>query len=57
MDERFKDNVIKHSNMTEEYYNEVYNKELWMYADQEKSLGIVDKIIGLVYLGRCIFNK
>ena len=47
MDERFKDNVIKHSNMTEEYYNEVYNKELWMYADQAKSLGIVDKIIGV----------
>ena len=26
---------------TEEYYNEVYNKELCMYADQAKEFGVV----------------
>jgi len=47
MDQRFKDNVLKHSVMTDEYYDEVYTKELWMYADQAKEFGVVDKIIGI----------
>ena len=34
--------AIEIQSKTEEYYNEVYNKELCMYADQAKSLGIVD---------------
>lgn len=47
MDQRFKENVLNHSKMTEEYYDDVYTKELWMYADQAKELGVVDKIIGI----------
>lgn len=47
MDERFKQNVINHTHMSEEYYNNVYTNEFWMYADQAKELGVVDKIIGI----------
>lgn len=47
MEQRFKDLILRHSNMSEEYYDSVYNKELWLYANQAKELGIVDKIIGV----------
>lgn len=47
MDERFKQNVIDHTNMSEDYYDSVLTNEFWMYADQAKELGIVDKIIGI----------
>ena len=47
MEERFKQNVLNHTEMSEEYYDSVYTNELWMYADEAKELGIVDKIIGL----------
>ena len=47
MEQRFKDLILKHSKMTKDYYDAVYNKELWLYANQAKELGIVDKIIGI----------
>ncbi len=46
MEERFRQNVLDHTAMTEEYYNSVYTTELWIYADEARELGIVDKIIG-----------
>ena len=46
MDDRFKQNVMDHTDMSEEYYDEVLTDELWFYADQAKELGVVDKIIG-----------
>ena len=47
MDERFKQNVIKHTCMSEDYYDNVYTNEFWMFADKAKELGVVDKIIGV----------
>ena len=47
MDDRFKQNVMEHTDMSEEYYDEVLTDELWFYADQAKDLGVVDKIIGV----------
>ncbi len=47
MEERFKQNVMNHTLMSDEYYDSVYTSELWMYADEAKELGVVDKIIGI----------
>lgn len=47
MEERFKQNVLKYTNMTEDYYDSIYTTEFWLYADEAKELGIVDKIIGV----------
>jgi len=44
---RAKEYVLSKTNMTEEFYDNVYNQELWMYADKAKEFGIVDKIIGV----------
>lgn len=47
MDERYKQNVLNNSNMSEEYYDSIYTDELWMFADKAKEFGVVDKIIGI----------
>lgn len=47
MDERYKENILKNSTMSEEYYNSIYSDEFWMFADKAKELGVVDKIIGI----------
>ena len=46
MEKRTKDYVLSRTNMTEEFYDKIYNQEYWMYADEAKQLGCVDKIIG-----------
>jgi ATP-dependent protease ClpP protease subunit len=45
-EQRTKDFVLSHTKMTEEFYDQHFDTELYMYADRAKELGIVDKIIG-----------
>lgn len=46
MDKRTKEHVLKYTNISEDFYDENYEKEVYMYADKAKSLGCVDYIIG-----------
>lgn len=46
MEARTKEFVLAHTNMTPEFYDEIYDREYWMHADKAKSLGIIDKIVG-----------
>lgn len=46
MDDRTKQHVLKYTKMTEEFYEEHLDREFYMYADEAKELGCVDKIIG-----------
>lgn len=47
MEERTKQFVLSRTTMSEEFYDEMYNKECYMYANKEgKEYGCVDKIIG-----------
>lgn len=46
MDKRTKDHVLKYTNISEDFYDENYEKEVYLYADEAKELGCVDYIIG-----------
>lgn len=47
MEARSKDFVVSHTAITPEFYDSIYNKEYFMYANEEaKELGCVDYIIG-----------
>ena len=46
MDKRLKEHVLSCTKMTEEFYDKIYDQEYWIFADDAKELGIVDKIIG-----------
>lgn len=46
MEERTKAYVLSRTNMTEEFYDKIYNQEYYMYASEGKENGCVDKIIG-----------
>lgn len=46
MDERTKQYILEMTDIDNELYESVYKKELWMYANKAKELGIVDQIIG-----------
>lgn len=46
MEKRTKDHVLSNTKMTSEYYDKHYDTELYLYADEAKELGCVDKIIG-----------
>lgn len=47
LDERIKNHIITHTNISEEFYDSIYEKEYYMYANEEgKRLGCVDFIIG-----------
>ena len=47
LDERIKNHVISKTNITSEFYDSIYDKEYYMYANEEgKELGCVDYIIG-----------
>lgn len=46
METRTKEYVLSRTTMTEEFYDKVYDQEYYMYADEAKKLGCVDKIIG-----------
>ena len=44
--EKTKNFVTSHTNITPEYYEEIYRKELYLSAQEAKELGIIDGIIG-----------
>ena len=46
LDDRMKKHVLEKTNMTEEFYDKIYESEYWLMANKAKELGIVDKIIG-----------
>ena len=47
LDARTKQYVLSRTKMTEEWYDDHYNKEYFMYANDEgRKFGCVDKIIG-----------
>lgn len=46
-EERCKQNILENTNIEEDFYNDVYQTEFWMYADKAQELGVVDKIIGI----------
>lgn len=46
LEERTKTHVLNCTKMTEEYYSSHYDQELYLFADQAKELGCVDKIVG-----------
>ena len=47
MEQRTKQHVLERTNMTEEFYDKIYDQEYWMYADEAKELGVINKIIGV----------
>lgn len=47
MDNRTKQHVLKYTNIDEEFYNDHQDREFYIYADDAKELGCVDKIIGV----------
>lgn len=47
LDERTKRFVLKHTKITSEFYDEIYDKEYYIYGnDKGKELGIIDYVIG-----------
>lgn len=47
MDNRTKQHVLKYTNIDEEFYDDHQDREFYIYADDAKELGCVDKIIGI----------
>lgn len=46
-DEKLDDIVLNNTKITEDYLNDIADREYYIFADQGKELGIVDYIIGL----------
>lgn len=46
LDLRTKNHVLSRTKMDEKYYDDHYDQELYLYADEAKELGCVDKIVG-----------
>ena len=46
LDNRVKKFVLDNTKITEEFYEEIADREYYMFADEAKELGIVDYIIG-----------
>lgn len=46
LDARYKNHVLSSTKMTEEFYDDHYNIEFFLFGDKAKEYGIVDKIIG-----------
>lgn len=46
MEQRSKEYILSRTKMTEEFYDNAYEQELWFYADRGVELGVVDDIIG-----------
>lgn len=44
-EDKIKQYILTHSNITDDLYNKIERKEYWMDADEMKRLGIVDEII------------
>lgn len=47
LDVKLEEYAVKHTNMTHEYIEQVADRELYMFGDEAKEKGIVDKIIGV----------
>jgi len=47
LDEYLKRYILDHSKMSEEFLNSISDREYYMFSDEMKELGIVDKIIGI----------
>lgn len=45
-EKRTKEYVLSRTKMTEEFYDKIYEQEYWMYAQEARELGCIDKIIG-----------
>ena len=43
---KLKNSNLKDDALLEEFYDKVYEQEYWMYAQEAKDLGCIDKIIG-----------
>ena len=46
LESKNKDFILSRTNMTEDFYNKIFESEYWMLADEAKELGVVHKIIG-----------
>ena len=46
MEERTKQHVLTHTKMDSDFYDLHFDQEFYMYPDQAKELGVIDKIIG-----------
>lgn len=44
-EDKIKNYILTHSNITADYYDKIERKELWLDADEMLKLGIVDEII------------
>ncbi len=47
LEERMTNFMVKHTNMTAEFLEEIKDREYYMFADEAKERGIVDGIIGV----------
>ena len=47
LDERMTEFMIKNTNMTKEFLEEIKDREYYMFPDEAKANGIIDKIIGV----------
>lgn len=47
IDERVRAHVIARTGMAEQFYDDHYDQELYMYADDAKDLEIVDEVVGV----------
>lgn len=47
LDVRMTKFMVEHTNMTEDFLEEIKDREYYMFADEAKEKGIVDKIIGV----------
>lgn len=47
LEQHLNDFMVQHTNMTAEYLEEIKDREYYMFPDEAKEKGIVDKIIGI----------
>ena len=47
LDERMTEFMVKNTNMTSEFLEEIKDREYYMFPDEAKERGIIDKIIGI----------
>lgn len=47
LDERMTKYMIEHTNMTQEFLEEIKDREYYMFPEEAKERGIIDKIIGV----------
>ena len=47
LDERMTDFMVNNTNMTKEFLEEIKDREYYMFPDEAKEMGIIDKIIGV----------